>query len=308
MNRFRDKSSEGLCNLQVSRRECLRLLMSAAGLYLALPCSTASAVPQTAGRSILEQFLGEALTYEIGFWLFPHCGEASTRFLKAKQPGLYRASMEGRSVGVVDLLMGRYRYSYVSYLELSPSGDRLRPLRFELTKKQMGKKYRRTVTFDYSGKEITFSRSEGKGESQEKKMGMEEGIIYEDYLTLFYNFRHGCYGPLERGRTYHLPLHIHEGMKSVDLSIATHEEEERHRQRELNKVGKDFFLQFRVNEEDVSSTTGKIEGWLSRESVPVKGTIKDVILFGDLWGSLIQRKVGGAHQRSPARGESLPSV
>ena len=127
--------------------------------------------------------------------------------------------------------------------------------------------------------------------SHQESMPMQEGIIYEDYLTLFYNFRYGHYGPLEQGRTYNLPLRIHKEMNSLELSIASQEEEERHRQKESNKSGKHFFLRFRVIGKDVSSHSGEIEGWLSRNGVPTKGTIKDVTLFGDLWGELIQRNV-----------------
>jgi hypothetical protein len=297
MKRLLEHSIDSLLNMRMTRRGYLRFLIGAAGLCLGLPHSEIEANTQTARGSILEDFLGEELTYHIGFWLIPHCGEAKARFLETKDSGVYRASLEGRTVGVMDLLIGRYRYSYVSYLELSPAGDCLRPRRFEHTQKGRTKKLQRSVTFDYARREITFSQVPRDGTLQEEKIPMREGLIYEDYLTLFYNFRHGSYGPLQRGHTYNLPLHIHKGMTSVDLSIAPRGEEERRRHQELKKDGKEYFLRFRVNQEDVSSTSGEIEGWLSREAVPMKGTIKDVILFGDLWGNLIERKIRGAPQR-----------
>jgi hypothetical protein len=73
----------------------------------------------------------------------------------------------------------------------------------------------------------------------------------------------------------------------VDLSIASRDEEEQRRRTESKSEGKHFFLRFRVRGEDISSTSGEVEGWLSRDRVPTKGTIKDVILFGDLWAILI---------------------
>jgi hypothetical protein len=152
----------------------------------------------------------------------------------------------------------------------------------------MGEESRQTVIFDYSKQELTFSRTLPDGKFQQEKIPMKKGVVYEDYLTLFYNFRHGLYGPLERGRTYRLPLQIHKGMNTLELSIAPREEEERNRQQELKKVGKDFFLRFRVNQEDVSSESGEIEGWISHKGLPTKGTIRDVSFFGDLWGELIQ--------------------
>jgi len=255
------------------------------GLCLVLPeVSLASAPARSNG--IVQKFLGEELTYQIGFWLFNRCGEAKTTFVQTEYQGVYRATLAGRTLGFVDVVLGRYRYSYASYLELSPKGDRLRPLRFTLTKKRIGKESKYSVTFNYSKKQLIFSRVTHNQESHshQETQPMKEGLIYEDYLTLFYNFRYGCYGPIQRGRTYHLPLHVHKGMSSIDLSIASREEEEKHRKEE------------RVNREDVSSNSGDIEGWLSSDATPVKGTIKDVILFGDLWGELIARKAG-AHRK-----------
>ncbi len=277
----------------LSRRDWLRFLLGGWALYLARPDSKGEAAePQPACRgSILQQFLGEELHYRIGFWLFPHCGDARTRFMATENPGLYRASLEGRTVGFIDWLLGGYRYAHVSYLEFVPGRDRLRPRCFQLTKKRMEGESRQTVIFDYPRKEVTFSLTLPNGKSHQESMPMQEGIIYEDYLTLFYNFRYGNYGPLEQGRTYNLPLRIHKEMSSLELSIASQEEEEKHRKKESNKSGKHFFLRFRVNGKDVSSQSGEIEGWLSRNGVPTKGTIKDVAFFGDLWGELIQRNV-----------------
>ncbi|MGD2127123.1 MAG: DUF3108 domain-containing protein [Desulfobacteraceae bacterium] len=160
---------------------------------------------QSKPGSILERFLGEELTYQIGFWLLHHCGEARTRFFETERPGIYRASLEGRTLGLVDVLLGRYRYAYVSFLKLSNDGSRLRPLCFQLTKRRRGRETQRTVTFDYVRRELTFSRTSKNGETKGERRPMRAGIVYEDYLTLFYNFRYGCYGPLKRGYVYRLP-------------------------------------------------------------------------------------------------------
>ena len=40
----------------------------------------------------------------------------------------------------------------------------------------------------------------------------------------------------------------------------------------------------------MSSGSGKIQGWLSADATPVKGTIQDVVFFGDLWGDLIRKQ------------------
>jgi hypothetical protein len=94
-----------------------------------------------------------------------------------------------------------------------------------------------------------------------------------------------------RGRSYQLPIYIRKRMKSLKLQIVSHEEEKKYRQKESVKTDKDFFLQFQVDREDVSSASGEIEGWVSSEAIPIKGTLKDVILFGDLRGELIERRI-----------------
>ena len=114
---------------------------------------------------------------------------------------------------------------------------------------------------------------------------------YEDYLTLFYNFRHGLYGSLERNRLYRLPLYTKEQMQPVNLQIADVETENTLRRRERNQTDKDFFIRFQINPEDVSSGSGEILGWLSADAVPMKGTIADVVFFGDLWGELIEKQL-----------------
>jgi len=116
------------------------------GLCLVLPEASLASAPARS-NGIVQKLLGEELTYQIGFWLFNRCGEAKTTFVQTEYQGVYRATLAGRTLGFVDVVLGRYRYSYASYLELSPKGDRLRPLRFTLTKKRIGKESKYSVTY-----------------------------------------------------------------------------------------------------------------------------------------------------------------
>lgn len=276
--------------LGLTRRQCIGFLAAGWGIFFGLPLPVRSSRAMSARRPIVKQFLSEELTYNIGFWLFSRCGEAKTSFLGTESNGLYRASIEGRTVGFIDWLVGKYRYAYISYLEVSPDEDRLRPLTFQLIKRHLGRESSRTVVFDYPGKEIIYSRVGFDGKSSKERKAMQTGAVYEDYLTLFFNFRHGCYGSLEQGKTYHLPLHVQKGVESLALWIASAQETKKQLERESDRKDKHFFVQFRVSGEDVSSDTGAVEVWLSKNGVPVKGTIKDVIFLGDLWGELMHRK------------------
>ncbi len=149
----------------------------------------------------------------------------------------------------------------------------------------------RSAGFNHGANEIVFIRTEPSGQTVMDREPMKTDRIYEDYLTLFYNFRHGYYGPLQRNRQYRLPLVTKKQMLPVTLHIADIEAEKKFRRRELNPADKDFFIRFQINPEDVSSGSGEIIGWLSSDATPMKGTIQDVVFFGDLWGDLIKKQV-----------------
>jgi hypothetical protein len=280
----------------MTRRECLRFFMGGWGLFLTMPIFVSHAAAKADRRSAVDQFLGEELIFHIGYWLISHCGTARTRFEKTDIEGIYRTSLEARAVGSIDELLGRIRYTYESFSQYSEAEDRLRPLVFQTTKRRMDGEKRKRITFDYSAQRIIFSKTRSNGQSRIHREAMTRGKIYEDYLTLSYNFRHGYYGPLTRGRSYRLPIHIRKRMKSLNLQIVSAEEEKKYRLKESIKTDKDFFMQFQVDRKDVSSASGKIEGWVSSDAVPIKATLKDAILFGDLNGELIERRISNPHR------------
>jgi len=257
-------------------------------LLAVAPRAFAEMVPIRSEKlGILDRFLGEELTYRIGFWLLARCGEARIQLKPSPEKNVYQAGLEGWTVGWVDWLLGHYRYAYLSDLEVSPDGDRFRPRRFRMIRKMGNREFLRSVVFDHAGGEIRFSKTHANGETQKKTLPMRPGVLYEDYLTLFYNFRHGCYGSPAPGRTYRIPLPANEKLTTLRLSVASPEETAAERRAEREKEGKDYLLQFDVNPGDVSSRSGSVRAWLSQDFVPVKGTIKNVIFFGDLWGQLI---------------------
>ena len=241
------------------------------------------------GPNLLEKYFGEELRYQIGYWLIGNVGDAKTGFSGTDLPGIYRVSLEGRGVGFINSLLGGITYAYESFCQYLPDQDRLRPVYFELKKQRGSRKSLKSVGYDYKAGQISFKQTNPAGDAREHRETMGTGRIYEDYLTMLYNFRHGSYGSLQRGFDYRLPLYTKEQMKPVSLHVADLETEKRLRSREFDRKGKDFFVRFQIPPEDVSSDTGEILGWFSADAVPVKGTIQDVVFFGDLWGELKER-------------------
>jgi hypothetical protein len=275
----------------LTRRECLHFLLSASGLLLTIPFSLPGAAEVASGPSILEKYLGEQLRYQIGYWLIGHVGDAKAGFLDTDAPGIYKISLEGRGTGFINFLMGGITYAYTSFCQYVSDKNRLRPVYFELKKQRGTTVSLLSVSYSYKAGEIIFLQTNPDGETNTIRAPMKADQIYEDYLTLFYNFRHGYYGPLQKGHQYSLPLYTKNQMNPVKLQIADLEAERKYRSREFSKTDKDFFIRFQINPEDVSSGSGEILGWLSSDAVPVKGTIQDVVFFGDLWGELKERQM-----------------
>jgi hypothetical protein len=114
-------------------------------------------------------------------------------------------------------------------------------------------------------------------------------MVYDDFITASYNFRYGVYGGIERGRTYRVATFPKKGASSYEVRVASKEEEEKKRKSEKSKESKEFFLKLFLDAELTHSKEGLIEGWLSKELYPIEGTIKDVIFFGDIRGTLVKK-------------------
>lgn len=115
------------------------MVLCGCSLLFTRPLSVAAAAVKSEPESILDRFLGEGMFFHIGYWLIPHCGEAVTDLVKTDTPNIYRVSLQGRTVGIIDALIGRLRYSYVSYAQFVEKEDRLRPIFFQIITKRAGK-------------------------------------------------------------------------------------------------------------------------------------------------------------------------
>jgi hypothetical protein len=250
----------------------------------------ALAPPPRKGRdSIGEFFKGEELHYDIGLWQFKKVAIGKIRFEEMAEKGRYLATLQGESLGFLGFV-SRYRVdTYRSIMEEIDGGRRLRSISFEEDVKIGSKLRRRTYFFDYRKRKWIRERQRKNGTKVREEREIPSGMIYDDFVTASYNFRYGVYGEMERGRTYRVDTFPRKGASSYEVRVASREEEEKRRKSETSKDGKDFFLKLFLDAELTHSKEGLIEGWLSKELYPIEGAIKDVILFGDIKGTLIKR-------------------
>ena len=239
-------------------------------------------------RSIAEFFRGEELLYEIGFWLFKRAALGRLSFRPGEKKGQYVALLETQTLGVLGFVT-RYRVdTYRSTMEEIEGGSRFRSLLFEENVKVGNQFDKRVTQFDYPSQKWITLKWGKNGVIQRIEEEIPPGKIYDDFLTSCCNFRYGVYGAIERGRTYRIPTFPRKGSTSYEVTVASKNEENEKRRSEKTKDEKEFFVKLILGPEITHSKEGRIEGWLSKELLPVEGKLKDVFLFGDVKGTLIK--------------------
>jgi hypothetical protein len=247
-----------------------------------------STLPRTEGSSISEFFKGEELSYEIGVWLFKKVALGKLSFKEMGEKGRYLATLQGETLGTLGWV-ARYRAeTYRSIMEEIDGGRRLRSLSFEEDVKVGNKLTKRTHFFDYQKRKWIQVRQSRYGVKTRKEEEIPPGMVYDDFITASYNFRYGVYGGIERGRKYTVATFPKKGPSSYEVRVASKEEEDKRKKSEKLKDGKEYYVKLFLDPEVTHSKEGLIEGWLSKELYPTEGTIKDVILFGDVKGTLIK--------------------
>ena len=274
---------DGLSMIWLRRRFSLISL----GFFLFLFWQGSAAGEDNAGP-IGEHFQGEVLRYDIGFWIFRRVGEGMATF-RSLGNGKYEAFHEGRTLGFVGWITHHRRDVYRSTMGTIDDGRRLIPFRFE-EDVVIGKKIRRRITvYDYTARKVSIETQEEGGISRQEAE-IPSGILYDDPMTAFYNFRFGVYGKVEPGKEFFIHTVPQDGNPStIRLSVAPKEEEERRRAAETEKEGKDLFIKVHLDKELVGSLHGEVEVWFSRDITPMTGVAKDVFLFGDILGKLTYR-------------------
>ena len=265
---------------------CLPFHVHEAG---AQPRSNVKAPTKGMGTPIGQYFNGEELVYEVGFWMIKRAALGRLSFKSSGKKGYCTATFQGETMGVLGWV-ARYRVdTYRAVMEEIDQGAGLRSVSFEEHVKVGNKINRRVHLFDYQRRKWTNKRLRRDGTWQIKEEEIPPGMVYDDFITAFYNFRYGVYGPIERGRKYSVATFPRKGFSSYEVVIAPKEEEDRMRRVARSGPGKDFLIRLKLDPETTYSKDGLIEGWLSKELYPMEGKIKDVTLIGDVKGTLVKK-------------------
>ncbi len=246
--------------------------------------------PWGAESTVGSRFNGEMLKYDIGFWIFSRLGTGEATFRDLGN-GRYSAYHQAQTLGAAAFFSRYRRDIYRSTMGTIHDGKRLIPLRFEEDVIIAGKTRRRTTVYDYPARKV-YVDTVKEGRPGREEVDIPFGILYDDPMTAFYNFRAGVYGEIEPGKRFVLHTVPRDGSsKAIRLTVATREEAEKWRARETDKNQKDFFVTVQLDKELVGSLQGLVYTWFSKEMVPISGVAKDVFFWGDIIGKLTYRGV-----------------
>ena len=244
-----------------------------------------------------EYFRGEIMKYDIDFWIFSRVAEGVATF-RSVGDERYEALHEAKTLGLAGLVT-RYRQdAYRSVMGTINSGRRLIPLRFEENVIIGPKVRKRTTVFDYAARKVTIE-TQNEGESSREEVEIPYGMLYDDPMTAFYNFRFGVYGNVEPGKIFTIrTVPRKESPQPIRLNVASKKEEEQKRSEENEKEGKDLFIRVFLDKEFVGSLQGEVEVWFTKDIVPMTGVAKDVFFFGDIRGHLTYRGFSGSNEKN----------
>ncbi|HIC92539.1 MAG TPA: DUF3108 domain-containing protein [Syntrophaceae bacterium] len=239
--------------------------------------------------SIGDTFVGEELHYNLGFWLFKNAARGRLTIQKAHVENRYVATFVGQTQGFIGFLTGNRKYTLVSTMEVIEDGKRFRTLRFEQHITSKKKNRVKIYTFDHKIGRIIVTSREKSGNWKREEINITPNQTCDDPITSFYNFRFGVYGKVTSGKSFKIPCIPKKGRSYISIHIASVQIGKDRQIQEKNPSGKEYFVTMILHKEFTLSKTGKVEGWLSKELIPITGKVKDVILLGDVYGTLVQR-------------------
>ena len=220
--------------------------------------------------SAADMFAGETLYYTIDFWLLR--GSATGELCFTKTPNGYRALFEAETRGVLRLVAGHRKEIMESVMEYDQTGKRLRPRLFRETFLQNKMEYKREITFDYEKGSFTCIRTYPQGKPRVTQGALPEND-FEDLLTLFYNVRMGCYGPLPQGGTLKVPVIMKEQPSFITLDFPAQGTKDRKR---------GFNAALTMDRNLTHARSRRVLVRLGDDAVAESALVIDAYFFGDL--------------------------
>ncbi|NLK66955.1 MAG: DUF3108 domain-containing protein [Campylobacteraceae bacterium] len=228
--------------------------------------------------------------YDVKFGIFGKVGEARTKLTTYENNGTYEIYMDAKTFGLANSLSGdrrEYFYSagttYKGYLlpeiykhrvERNKRGElRIREKVFELKQSQ---------------NQIKLSIYKNKGDNGNSLNKTDERVLNyygaNDLLTLFFNF-----SKIRKDLDHFILIVAGAKDDNGEIEIKIPSDKEALRiQKSLGTTDKPYIVF--INQKIFSSKKGELHVAIGDEGYATKAVLKDVILFGDIVGELVEVK------------------
>ncbi len=245
-----------------------------------------SAIPPSIG----EKFLGERLTYEIGFWLLERV--AVSELVLQKEEGGYRALLRAHTTGFVDRVIQHREDEYVAHLKEAPGGGRFITTLFESSSNVNGRVRRSSKEVDIAAG-IVKKHSWGGGKDEKREeVRFTPHTYVDDPLGAFYNFRYGVYGPVKVGSKISISTFPKRDYKSEKMNMAFSlevgdNERESSSQGPLGLKEPAYVARVTMSKDVFGTDLTNIDIFFSNTLIPLRAAARDVAFFTDVRGTLL---------------------
>ena len=253
--------------------------------FLLLIFSAENAVSSPEGMNTMRDLVGENHLYAIDFLFFEKLAEGQLQLTGTEDPGVYRVTLIGRTLGIASWLAGDRIQTYTALMKLTPEGS-LQSIEYksQIRKKRWGKwTYKeKNRLFDYDQKKIIEKKTSDSGVPSLVEYEIPGEMQPVDMLTAFYNLRIGVYGPLAPGKTILVPTFSSKGFVEIEAHILTKEEQKKYEY--FPETG--LLIQAVIDPEIFETKSGHLFVWFDQNGIPSRGVVEDMIGLGDVRGYL----------------------
>lgn len=258
-------------------------------------------------RGDIRRFAGETLYFNISFLWFKNAATSSISFME--KDGKFYSVLKAQTKGFVGWFTNYRKHVYTAYFDIVDNGKRVRAYRFKRMVIIDDDVDQSDHHMDYAAGTHSWVESNNGKLTEKRTEKIPKGIIYDDILSAFYNFRNSVYGKLEKGSNYKLFTIPDKGHDTIYIQIKSEREKEAARRAEGRKNKADLLLNAIIPKEIFKTKNGQLLFWTSKHYIPIETTVKDYALFGDLHAKFSRRTYNGSswNSKSSALGKlALP--
>ena len=248
----------------------------------------------------IRRFAGETLYFDISFLWFKNAASAEMGFYE--KDGDFYAVLKAQTKGFLGFFTSYRLHIYEARFEVIEDGRRVRPNQFT-RQVIVGDKIEKSLhMFDYSTRKHWWFEYVNDEVVETGKEDIPKEHDFDDVLTVFYNFRNGAYGPLQKGSRYTVKTIPEKGEDTIHIEILGGKEEDEYKNLKGKNSSKELVIDIIVPRKVFVTKSGKLRFWSSQHYIPVESTVKDYILLGDLHVRLRRREFReGAQATTPPK-------